>query len=203
MLYFRALLDGLDAMPAIDPEIRTALRVRLSVEGVERLHDELRGVDPASAQRIHPNDPQRILRALEVYRSTGRPLASFQSGSVGTVPSHWRLFTLWPEDREGLRQRIADRFDLMLAGGLAGELLALKERPALTAGHTSQRAVGYRQGWQWLSGEIGPERFRELAITATRQLAKRQLTWLRGMQGRGLEYLPAERARVEDLLGGG
>lgn len=202
MLYFRALLDGLDAMPAIDPEIRAALRARLPVEGAERLHDELRCVDPVSAQRIHPNDPQRILRALEVYRSTGRPLASFQSGPVGTVPHHWRRLALWPEDREGLRKRIADRFDLMLASGFAGELQALMERPLLTAGHASQRAVGYRQGWQWLAGEIGPEDFRERAITATRQLAKRQLTWLRGMQGHGLEYLPAERVRVEDLPGG-
>ena len=201
MLYFRAMLDGLDAMPAIDPEIRAALRARLPEEGAERLHAELRGVDPVSAQRIHPNDPQRILRALEVYQSTGRSLASFQSGPVGTVPQHWRRFALWPEDRERLRQRIAERFDRMLASGFAGELRALLERPRLTAGHTSQRAVGYRQGWQWLSGEIGPEEFRERAITATRQLAKRQLTWLRGMQGRGLEYLPAERVRVEDLLG--
>ena len=202
MLYFRALLDGLDAVPAIDPEVRAILRARLPVEGVERLHDELRAVDPVSARRIHPSDPQRILRALEVYQSTGRPLALFHSSPVGAMPPHWRPFALWPEDRERLRQRIADRFDLMLANGLEGELRALRERPGLTAGHASQRAVGYRQGWQWLSGEIGPERFRELAITSTRQLAKRQLTWLRGMQGRGLEYLPAERVRVEDLLGG-
>ncbi len=201
MLYFRALLDGLDAMPAIDPEIRALLRARLAVEGAEGLHDELRAVDPVSAQRIHPNDPQRILRALEVYQSTGRPLASFQSGAVGAIPQHWRAFALWPADRERLRQRIAERFDGMLAHGLEGELRALMERPGLTAGHASQRAVGYRQGWRWLSGEFGRERFRELAITATRQLAKRQLTWLRGMQARGLAYLPAEHVRVEDLLG--
>jgi tRNA dimethylallyltransferase len=198
MLYFRALLEGLDAMPAIDAGIRAALRARLALEGAEHLHAELRSVDPVSAQRIHPNDPQRILRALEVYRSTGRPLSSFQSGAGGPVPKHWRRLVLWPEDRAGLRLRIAERFDAMLAAGFAEELRALMERPMLTAAHASQRAVGYRQGWQWLSGEIGYEVFRERAITATRQLAKRQLTWLRGMEG--LERLPAERIRVEDLL---
>jgi tRNA dimethylallyltransferase len=198
MLYFRALLDGLDPMPAIDPGVRAALRARLPLEGAERLHAELRGVDPVSARRIHRNDPQRILRALEVYRSTGRPLSSFQSGPGGSVPNHWRRLALWPEDRAGLRRRIGERFDAMLAAGFAGELQTLQGRTMLTAAHASQRAVGYRQGWQWLSGEISYEVFRERAITATRQLAKRQLTWLRGMEG--LDRLPAERVSVDDLL---
>jgi tRNA dimethylallyltransferase len=132
MLYFRALLDGLDAMPAIDPAIRASLRARLPLEGAERLHAELRAVDPPSAQRIHPNDPQRILRALEVYRSTGRPLSAFQSGTGAAVPNHWRRFALWPEDRARLRRRIAERFDGMLAAGFAAELRALRERPRAT-----------------------------------------------------------------------
>ena len=198
MLYFRALIEGLDAMPAVDPEIRSALRARLLETGAAALHAELRSVDPVSALRIHPNDPQRILRALEVYRSTGQPLSAFQSGRTRSLPDHWRCLALLPEDRARLRERIAQRFDAMMGAGFEGELRRLVARPLLTASHASQRAVGYRQGWQWLTGEIDEDRFRERAITATRQLAKRQLTWLRGMGG--CERIRAEGARVEDLL---
>jgi tRNA dimethylallyltransferase len=198
MLYFRALTAGLDAMPAVDPGIRADLRARLPEVGVAALHAELRTVDPVSAERIHPNDPQRILRALEIYRSTGRPLSDFQSGRIRGLPDHWCSLALVPEDRAGLRERIAARFDAMMAAGFEGELRKLIARPLLTASHASQRAVGYRQGWQWLAGEIGYDRFRERAITATRQLAKRQLTWLRGMGGS--ELIRAEDADVEQLL---
>jgi tRNA dimethylallyltransferase len=198
MLYFRALIEGLDVMPAVDPEIRADLRARLPEEGAAALHAELRSVDPVSAERIHPNDPQRILRALEIHRSTGRPLSDFQSGRTGGLPDHWHCLALLPEDRAWLRERIAQRFDAMMAAGFEGELRTLMARPCLTASHTSQRAVGYRQGWQWLAGETDYGRFRERAITATRQLAKRQLTWLRGMGG--FEPIRAEGSRVEDLL---
>lgn len=198
MLYFRALIAGLDAMPTVDPEIRAELRARLPELGAAALHAELRSVDPVSAQRIHPNDPQRILRALEIYRSTGRVLSAFQTGRSRGLPDHWHCFALFPEDRARLRERIARRFDAMMAAGFEGELQKLMARPCLTASHSSQRAVGYRQGWLWLAGEIGYDVFRERAITATRQLAKRQLTWLRGMGG--FERIRAEDVRAEDLL---
>ncbi|TVP90615.1 MAG: tRNA (adenosine(37)-N6)-dimethylallyltransferase MiaA [Thioalkalivibrio sp.] len=198
MLYFRALIDGLDRMPEVDPEVRLALRARLPQVGAAALHAELRAVDPVSARRIHPNDPQRILRALEIYRSTGQPLSAFQSGRVSALPDDWHCLALLPEDRARLRERIALRFDAMMAAGLERELRDLMARPSLTADHASQRAVGYRQGWQWLGGEIDYASFRQRAITATRQLAKRQLTWLRGMDG--LEVIAAESARPEDLL---
>lgn len=197
MLYFQALLHGLDAMPAVDPAVRASLRERLPREGAEALYAELEQVDPVSARRIHRNDPQRTLRALEVYRSTGHPLSSFQSRSKGRVPDGWRCVALWPEDRGRLRQRIAERFDHMLAAGFEAELRRLMERPGLTADHASQRAVGYRQGWQWLSGQLTRAQFRDTAITATRQLAKRQVTWLRGMQD--VLHLPAERATAARL----
>jgi len=198
MLYFRALIAGLDAMPAVDPEVRAELRARLPEVGAAALHAELSSVDPVSAERIHPNDPQRILRALEVYRSTGLALSAFQTGRSRGLPSHWCCLALLPEDRARLRERIAQRFDAMIAAGFEGELRQLMARPSLTASHASQRAVGYRQGWLWLAGEIGYDVFRERAITATRQLAKRQLTWLRGMGG--FERIRAENAHVEDLL---
>lgn len=207
MLYFRALLHGLDTMPAIDPEIRRTLRARLPEDGAAALHRELQGVDPVAAARIHPNDPQRILRALEVFHSTGATLSSFQTGPSGAPgpcravegqPAQWRCVALWPQDRAGLRERIAERFDAMLAAGFLDELHRLHARPGLTAEHPSQRAVGYRQGWQWLSGEIDAAGLRERAITATRQLAKRQLTWLRGLPD--LEVRQTEGLRVQDLL---
>lgn len=198
MLYFRALVQGLDDMPPVDPLVRAALRTRLSEVGADALHRELLAVDPVSAGRIHPNDPQRILRALEIHRSTGRPLSAFQSGSSRPLPPDWRCLALLPEDRERLRQRIAQRFDAMLQAGFERELRGLMQRPLLTATHASQRAVGYRQGWQWLSGAMSYDRFCERAITATRQLAKRQLTWLRGATR--FERIPAEGAHVDELL---
>ncbi|AHE99095.1 tRNA delta(2)-isopentenylpyrophosphate transferase [Thioalkalivibrio paradoxus ARh 1] len=198
MLYFRALLEGLDPMPEIDPAVRAALRARLPEVGAQGLHRELSAVDAAAAARIHPNDPQRILRALEVFFSTGRPLSSFQSGERRRPPAHWRSLALWPEDRARLRRRIAERFDAMLDAGFTEELERLAARPHLTAEHVSQRAVGYRQGWRWLSGFYGLDEFRQRSIDATRQLAKRQLTWLRGQQG--IERLCAETADVGAVL---
>ncbi|WP_019584571.1 tRNA (adenosine(37)-N6)-dimethylallyltransferase MiaA [Thioalkalivibrio sp. ALE16] len=179
LLYLRALLDGFDAIPPVPEMVRTSVRARLEHEGAAALHAELKVVDPAAAARIHPNDPQRILRALEVYAATGCALSSFQQGAAAQVPSGWVSLALWPEDRERLRARIAQRFDAMLEAGFVDELMALTRRPGLTAEHPSQRAVGYRQGWQWLAGEYDFATFRERAVAATRQLAKRQLTGLR------------------------
>ncbi|WP_018881192.1 tRNA (adenosine(37)-N6)-dimethylallyltransferase MiaA [Thioalkalivibrio sp. ALE30] len=179
LLYLRALLDGFDPIPPVPDTVRASVRARLAHEGAAALHAELAHVDPAAAARIHPNDPQRILRALEVYAATGRALSSFQQGAAAQVPSGWVSLALWPEDRERLRARIAQRFDAMLEAGFVDELMALTRRPGLTAEHPSQRAVGYRQGWQWLAGEYDFATFRERAVAATRQLAKRQLTGLR------------------------
>lgn len=198
MLYFHALIGGLDDIPAVDPEVRAELRERSARAGSAALHRELLGVDPEAAARIHPNDPQRILRALEVFHSSGRRLSSFQRGRDRVPPPGWRCLALWPEDREWLRARIADRFDRMLAQGFRRELETLAARPLLSREHASQRAVGYRQGWQWLEGEIDDAEFRSRVVHATAQLAKRQLTWLRGMSG--VERVNAETASVDAVL---
>ncbi len=198
LLYLRALLDGFDPIPVVPEDVRQAVRARLARAGAEALHQELAGVDPEAAARIHPNDPQRILRALEVFAATGSPLSSFQRGAEAAIPQGWVSLALWPEDRGVLRARIAERFDAMLAAGFVDELKALRARPGLTAEHPSQRAVGYRQGWQWLAGELDFATFRERAINATRQLAKRQLTGLRRFPLHA--RLPAGRASVTDAL---
>lgn len=192
-LYFRALIQGMDAMPEIDPEIRAVLRQRVQTVGAEVLHVELQQVDPAAAARIRPSDPQRIVRALEVFHSSGQPLSSFQTGARQGLPDQglpedWHAFALWPEDRAVLRQQIALRFTQMVASGFVAELQGLMARPLLTANHASQRAVGYRQGWDFLLGHCDEATFHQRAIHATRQLAKRQLTWLRSMAG--IQRLP-------------
>ncbi len=198
LLYLRALLEGIDPMPAVPEAVRQAVRARLEHEGSSALHRALQAADPRAAARIHPNDPQRILRALEVFEATGRPLSSFQQGGEARLPEGWRALALWPQDRERLRARIAERFDVMLQAGFVDELRALRARPGLTAEHPSQRAVGYRQGWEWMAGEIDFATFRTRAIAATRQLAKRQLTGLRRFPLHA--RLTAENADVEEAL---
>ena len=198
LLYFRALLDGFDPIPPVPEEVRAMVRARLERAGSGELHQALAAIDPEAAARIHPNDPQRILRALEVFEATGRPLSSFQQGATAEVPDQWVSLALWPQDRARLRARIAERFDAMLAAGFVEELMALARRPGLTAEHPSQRAVGYRQGWQWLAGDWDFDTFRERAIAATRQLAKRQLTGLRRFPLHA--RLNAETARLSDAL---
>lgn len=198
LLYLRALLDGFDPIPPVPEEVRLAVRARLARDGSEALHRELSGVDPGAAARIHPNDPQRILRALEVFAATGTPLSSFQRGAEAAIPQGWVSLALWPEDRRALRARIAERFNAMLEAGFVDELAALRARPGLTAEHPSQRAVGYRQGWQWLAGEYDFATFRERAINATRQLAKRQMTGLRRFPLHA--RLPVGRAGVTEAL---
>ncbi|WP_019591101.1 tRNA (adenosine(37)-N6)-dimethylallyltransferase MiaA [Thioalkalivibrio sp. ALE20] len=198
LLYLRALLEGIDPMPPVPEAVRAAVRARLETEGARALHEALEAVDPATAGRIHPNDPQRILRALEVFEATGRPLSSFQQGGEARLPAGWCALALWPEDRERLRARIAERFDAMLEAGFVEELRALRARPGLTAEHPSQRAVGYRQGWEWLDGEVDFATFRSRVIAATRQLAKRQLTGLRRFPLHA--RLPAETIDPEQAL---
>lgn len=177
MLYFRALFDGLDEMPAADPALRAAIDAQARERGWPALHAELSAVDPASAARLAPNDAQRIQRALEVHRSSGRPLSEWHSQRPRRAPPP--LLSLEPNDRAWLHARIAERFAAMLDAGLVEEVRALRARGDLDASLPSMRAVGYRQTWEALDAD-DLSRLAATGSAATRQLAKRQLTWLRG-----------------------
>lgn len=180
MLYFRALEHGLSELPSADPNVRQALEVQASDIGWAAMHEMLRQKDPLTAARIHPNDPQRIQRALEVIEITGRAMSELQQETTGeSLDYRLHKIVISPEPRSVLHQRIEQRFDQMLAEGFVEELKSLYARPELHADLPAMRAVGYRQGWQWLDGECSFEEMREKTIVATRQLAKRQLTWLR------------------------
>jgi len=185
-LYFRALLEGLAAMPEADIAQRAAITAEAEVCGWSGMHEALGRVDPAAAQRIHATDAQRIQRALEVYRLSGRAISEWQRDAK-QKPSRWNVLklVLAPPDRAVLHQRIERRFDAMLAEGFMDEVHALRGLPELATHATplelpAIRAVGYRQAWQSLDGDGDAALFRERAIAATRQLAKRQFTWLRG-----------------------
>jgi tRNA dimethylallyltransferase len=185
-LYFRALFDGLSDMPEADPSIRAELTAEAAERGWPALHAELARVDPLAAARIHASDTQRVTRALEVHRLSGRPISDWQAGEATHRLFPFRLLklVLAPEDRAVLHERIALRFDTMLAAGFLDEVRRLMADPHLRSidrprDLPSMRAVGYRQAWSHLVGEIDAATFREHAIAATRQLAKRQFTWLR------------------------
>ena len=185
MLYFKALFEGLDAMPEASPALRAEIDAEAKARGWPALHAELARVDAGTAARLAPNDAQRIQRALEVWRASGRPLSSFHRERPATEANaaNWPLISLEPNDRAWLHARIEQRFDAMLAAGLEDEVAALRERQDLHPDLPSMRCVGYRQVWEALDdGE--PERIRERGIAASRQLAKRQLTWLRSMPQR-------------------
>jgi tRNA dimethylallyltransferase len=181
MLYFRALLSGLSSLPSADAEIRTRLEAEAAVEGWASLHRRLADVDAAAAARIHPNDPQRIQRALEVYELTGVPLSDLQQQQQVDQPLPYRIIKLAvaPAERSILHQRIAQRFEQMLREGLVEEVESLRQRGDLHLDLPALRAVGYRQVWEFLAGDIGYTEMVERGIIATRQLAKRQFTWLR------------------------
>jgi tRNA dimethylallyltransferase len=194
MLYFKALFEGLDEMPAADPALRAAIEFEAAARGWPALHDELKHVDPVTAARLAPNDSQRIQRALEVFRATGRPLSAFHAKGR-SKPDAWAgvaLFSLEPTQRSWLHERIAQRFDAMLQMGFLDEVKALRARGDLHADLPSMRCVGYRQAWELLDAHEATgeptafpiERLREQGIAATRQLAKRQLTWLRSLPQR-------------------
>ncbi len=185
-LYFRALLHGLAAMPSADAELRAQIAEEGAARGWEALHVELTRIDPAAAKRIKPGDRQRIGRALEVWRLTGRPISDWQNESAALrFPFRVLKLVLCPSDRAVLHERIARRFDAMLACGFLDEMRRLRADPRLR-GHPAPldlpalRAVGYRQAWRHLDGATDANAFRAEAIAATNQLAKRQLTWLRG-----------------------
>lgn len=199
MMYFQALLDGLSALPATDPAVRAAVQAEADRLGWPALHDQLQDIDPVVAARVHPNDPQRISRALEVFRATGKPLSQWQRDTppvspLGDRPVH--RFGLWPTSRAHAREAMAERFDEMLAAGFLAEVRQLMERGDLNPEMPSVRAVGYRQLWDYLAGHTDFDQMRFLAITATRQLAKRQVTWMRGQQT--TRFYPTEQRA--DLL---
>jgi tRNA dimethylallyltransferase len=178
MLYYRALVAGLDSLPQADARVRAEIDTLAAELGWPAVHAELAKVDPAAAQRIAPSDPQRIQRALEVWKLTGKPLSVLQGATRPDLPFEVKGIALVPE-RVLLHQRIEKRFDAMLRLGLIDEVRGLKKKYRLTAAMPSMRAVGYRQVWQFLDGEVDENTMRNHAVTATRQLAKRQLTWLR------------------------
>ena len=180
MLYFRALIQGLDDIPATDPAIRADIEAEAARSGWPALHHQLTQIDPETAGRLHPNHSRRICRALEVYRSTGTPLSEWQQGNPPPASEDYECIALCPEDRAALHARIASRLDAMFAKGLVAEVTRLFEREGLHIDLPAIRAVGYRQVWSYLEGEIDLAACREKVLAATRQLAKRQLTWLRG-----------------------
>jgi tRNA dimethylallyltransferase len=201
MLYFHALLQGLAELPDADPELRRELDERAAREGTAALHAELARVDPQAAARIHPNDPQRIQRALEVFHLTGQPISELQAGQSAPLAGQRTVqIVLSPARRAVLHQRIEARFHAMMAGGFLEEVRALRARGDLDAHTPSMRAVGYRQLWAHLDGAYGLEEGVRRAIVATRRLAKRQLTWLRALPGaRWVE--PTDSSAV-DLIAG-
>lgn len=186
MMYFKGLLAGLDDLPGADPDIRARLDEEATLHGWPALHQKLALLDPDAAARLHPNDSQRIQRALEIIELTGKPLSELHTGRKNTeLPFVLLPVALEPSDRSLLHQRIAARFDHMLENdALINEVRSLRDREDLHLGLPSMRCVGYRQTWQYLDGEFDRKALREKGIAATRQLAKRQLTWLRTMPER-------------------
>lgn len=183
MLYFKAFLEGLAEMPAADPALRAEIEREAAEYGWPHIHTQLAEIDPETAARIHPNHSQRLARALEVYRSSGIPISEWQRkpGALPLPAEQYRIVQLaiCPQDRAVLHQRIATRFEMMMREGFLDEVTGLWERGDLTADLPAIRAVGYRQLWQHLAGDCSLEEAVERGVAATRQLAKRQLTWLR------------------------
>ncbi|MDQ6916998.1 MAG: tRNA (adenosine(37)-N6)-dimethylallyltransferase MiaA [Pseudomonadota bacterium] len=201
MLYVKALREGLSRLPQADPMVRKELDERAAAIGWPALHAELAGVDPATAARLKTTDSQRIQRALEVHRISGTPLSALQGARDADDAPELLAIALVPSDRAWLHRRIAERFDAMLAAGLVDEVRTLKERYRLTASMPSMRCVGYRQVWETLEGAQSPGDLRERGIAATRQLAKRQLTWLRSTQAQTFDCLAAGLPRkIADLV---
>ncbi|WP_055128698.1 tRNA (adenosine(37)-N6)-dimethylallyltransferase MiaA [Pseudomonas mediterranea] len=190
MLYYKALIDGLADMPAADPDVRAQIEEEAARLGWQALHEQLAVIDPESAARIHPNDPQRLSRALEVYRVSGQSMTALRqrqsaqsteaaASGLQQLPYTVANLAIAPANRQVLHRRIEQRFTLMLEQGFIDEVVALRERSDLHAGLPSIRAVGYRQVWDYLDGKLTSAEMQERGIIATRQLAKRQFTWLR------------------------
>jgi tRNA dimethylallyltransferase len=191
MLYWRAFAYGLSSLPPADSAIRAQLDAQGKSLGWPAMHAELMALDPITAARLEPNDSQRIQRALEVVRSTGKPMSAWlaespsDDGRAGSLIPDWlRLVSLEPSERAQLHQNLESRFDAMLQAGLIDEVRLLRTHPGIHADLPAMRAVGYRQVWEFLEGQISAEQMRYKALAATRQLGKRQLTWLRAIEGR-------------------
>ena len=180
MLYYKALLEGLSPLPEADPQIRAQIEQEADSLGWQALHDELCRIDPVAGARIHPNDPQRLSRALEVFRVSGKSLTELTQQQGEPLPYRTLQFVIAPSDRAWLRERIAVRFDTMLAQGFEAEVAGLLRRGDLNPSLPSIRCVGYRQMWDYLTGALSYDEMRYRGIVATCQLAKRQMTWLRG-----------------------
>lgn len=200
MLYARALMQGLDDLPVADPQVREQIEARAARDGWPALHAELAAIDPVTAARLAPRDAQRIQRALEVAQITGSPMSSLLASArprrgAPDDAEHWNVITLEPSSRAILHERIGRRFEQMLANGLVAEVEQLRRDTRIVASLPAMRSVGYRQVWQMLDGEIPADEMAARGIVATRQLAKRQLTWLRSMTGRVvLDCTPAVAA---------
>ena len=221
MLYFKALTQGIDDMPKADPDVRALIAMQAQTKGWPAMHAELAKVDPMTAARLQPQDSQRISRALEVFRISGQPLSFFQTRNAAKNASHsatnsvaghahkqgdaadidvnFRLISLEPTERSWLHARIAARFDAMLAAGFIDEVKALRARGDLNPDLPSMRCVGYRQAWEALDGDFDMNELRDKGIFATRQLAKRQITWLRSMPERHVVACDAPDA-LEQVL---
>lgn len=200
MLYFHALRHGLAPLPAASWEVRRAIDAAAAKRGWSELHRDLAGVDPEAAARIHPNDPQRIQRALEVYRISGRPLSAHLA-AAGREPLAGPVVQLvvTPRERERLHQRIEQRLDTMLEQGFGAEVESLRRNPHLSLDVPSMRSVGYRQVWEYLDAKYGWPEMRRRAIVATRRFAKRQLTWLRA-EPRGEWFDPEDPHLLDKIL---
>ncbi len=195
MLYFKALREGLSELPRAEADLRMAIEREAGERGWPALHQELVRLDPETAARLKPTDAQRIQRALEVVRLTGRPMSQLLSeNSSVALPYRVLPLALVPSDRKVLHERISQRFADMLEAGLVEELAELRKQYPLMPGMPSMRCVGYRQAWQYLEGEYDREELLNRGIYATRQLAKRQLTWLRGMEVEELDCLASDLA---------
>ncbi|CAM3737166.1 tRNA (adenosine(37)-N6)-dimethylallyltransferase MiaA [Rheinheimera salexigens] len=197
MLYFKALLEGISPLPEANAAIRQQLEQEAAEKGWQQLHAELGQIDPVAAARIHANDPQRINRALEVFRITGRTMTELTADKGEPLPFSVHQFAIAPTDRALLHQRIALRFEQMLADGFAAEVSTLMQRADLHLDLPSMRCVGYRQMWQHLSGDCSEAEMKERGIAATRQLAKRQLTWLRSWPN--LQRLASEQDMAKNI----
>ena len=197
MLYYRTLLQGISPLPEADAQIRLQIEQEAAEQGWAALHRQLAEIDPVSAARIHPNDPQRINRALEVFRISGKSMTELTADKGEAFPYPVQQFAIVPDDRAELHQRIAVRFRQMLLQGFADEVQRLMQRPDLHLDLPSMRCVGYRQMWLYLSGQISEAEMTEQGIAATRQLAKRQLTWLRSWPD--LCWLKTEAGTAQNL----
>ncbi|HEX4500549.1 MAG TPA: tRNA (adenosine(37)-N6)-dimethylallyltransferase MiaA [Scandinavium sp.] len=191
MLYFKALLEGLSPLPSADPVIRARIEQQAAEQGWNALHQQLVEIDPVAGARIHPNDPQRLSRALEVFFISGKTLTELTQTSGEALPYKVHQFAIAPASRELLHQRIEQRFHQMLASGFEAEVRALFARGDLHTDMPSVRCVGYRQMWSYIEGEISYDEMVYRGICATRQLAKRQVTWLRGWDG--VHWLDSEQ----------